>query len=165
MWSSEPTRRTVLAGLGLGLLSACQFRPVYGPGGTGALVSGRVVVDPPEGSEAFTLAQELERRLGPPTDPRYTLGFGLALNTERIVITSSQDTNRYNLVGRANWHLTDRASGERVASGQVDGFTAYSATGTTVATQAAELNAADRLMLILSDKIMADLLTNPQVGQ
>ncbi|MFV0244066.1 MAG: LPS assembly lipoprotein LptE [Qingshengfaniella sp.] len=158
-WSDpRPHRRQILAGLGLTLLAACQFRPVYGPGGTGSLLAGRVTVIPPKGSDAFTLAQHLEDRLGPPRDPRYTLTFQLRTETDRIAITASQDTNRFNLTGQADWRLTDSTTGAQLGTGQVQSFTAYSATGTTVATLTAEQDAADRLMRILSDKIMTELL-------
>ena len=68
------------------------------------------------------------------------------------------DIERYNLVGTADYVLLDKASGAIVASGQVQNFTGYSATGTTVATLAAQRDAADRLMIILADKIVSELL-------
>jgi LPS-assembly lipoprotein len=46
-----------------------------------------------------------------------------------------------------------------VTSGSVDNFTGYSATGTTVATLAAERDAQERLMTILADQIVTRLLT------
>ena len=42
-------------------------------------------------------------------------------------------------------------------SGNVDSFTGYSATGTTVATRAAERDAYERLMTILADQIVTRL--------
>ena len=44
-----------------------------------------------------------------------------------------------------------------VASGSVDNFTGYSATGSTVETLAAERDARERLMVILADLVTAQL--------
>jgi LPS-assembly lipoprotein len=44
-----------------------------------------------------------------------------------------------------------------VISGSVDNFTSYSATGTTVATLAAERDAQERLMIQLADQIFVRL--------
>ncbi|MBL3565900.1 hypothetical protein JMM59_12930, partial [Rhodovulum sulfidophilum] len=49
-------------------------------------------------------------------------------------------------------------SGSVVQSGEVDSFTAYSATGSTVATRTAERDAYRRLMVILADEMVTRLL-------
>ena len=44
-----------------------------------------------------------------------------------------------------------------LATGQVDNFTSYSASGTTVATLAAQRDAEARLMVILADQVINKL--------
>ncbi|HCQ58330.1 MAG TPA: hypothetical protein DIU10_10575, partial [Sulfitobacter sp.] len=53
--------------------------------------------------------------------------------------------------------LRVQLGGQIVTSGKVESFTGYSATGTTVATRAAELDAQERLMVILADLVVSRL--------
>ncbi|OSP55095.1 hypothetical protein BV911_09585 [Pseudoruegeria sp. SK021] len=142
-------------------LSACGFQPVYAPGGTGRALTGTVSVDSPDTSYAFSLAQQLEIIFGPPVTPRYRLAFRVTTRSDRVAITAEQDTNRYNLIGQANYTLTDLSSDKVLRSGNVDSFVGYSASGTTVATLAAERDGYERLMTILADKIGSELLSAP----
>ena len=75
-----------------------------------------------------------------------------------VGITTDNKITRYNLKGVVDYVLTDRATGTRVTGGRVQSFTAYSATGSTVAGLAAEEDAALRLMRILADQIVARLI-------
>jgi hypothetical protein len=43
----------------------------------------------------------------------------------------------------------------------VDGFNSFSAVGTSLAVRTAALDATDRLMVILADRVMADLVSTP----
>ncbi|MDZ4134280.1 MAG: hypothetical protein U1D06_01625, partial [Paracoccaceae bacterium] len=65
---------------------------------------------------------------------------------------------RFNLTGTVDWGLTDMVSGARLTGGRVQSFTSYSATGSTVAGLSAEEDASLRLMRILADKIVTQLL-------
>lgn len=165
LWSERNTlafgrRAAIFALLAVGA-TACGFTPVYGPDGGGRALINSVLVEQPKGSDEFTLAQELENRFGPSTTPTYSLTFKLETESDSISITQTQETNRYNTIGSAEYTLTNRASGAVVQSGEVDGFTSYSSTGTTVATAAAEQDSYDRLMVVLADKIVNELVTLP----
>ena len=83
----------------------------------------------------------------------------LETSEEGLAINSEGDTTRYNLVGRAGYALRDTQTGSIVTSGMVQNFTAYSATGSTVATLAAQRDAIERLMVILGDQIVVRLYT------
>ena len=165
MWSSRSrtaprTHSSVVAiGIAMLFLAGCEFTPVYAPGATGAALSGSVTVAPAEDELQFILVRELENRLGPAGSPRYSLTTALSTRSERVSITADQDTNRFNLVGRARWSLIEDGSGAEIATGRADAFSSYSATGTTVATEAAERDAYRRLMVILADKIIIDVTT------
>ena len=56
------------------------------------------------------------------------------------------------------WRLAQIGDGSEVASGSERSFTSYSATSTTVATSFAQRDARRRLMVILADRIVTDLL-------
>lgn len=146
-----------LAALGLG---ACGFTPVYAPGGAGAALRGQVLVQEPTTQPGYLLARQLETRLGRSSPAaRYALDMTLDVAEEGLAINSAGDITRYNLIGEAGFALRDTTTGSIVTSGDVRNFTAYSATGTTVATLAAERDAVERLMTILADQIVARLFT------
>ena len=113
------------------------------------------------GNYGFAMGQALQNRFGPPTDPYFRLSYTLSTRSERVAITTAQSTNRYNLIGRSNYQLVVLATGDVVTSGTVDGFSSYSATGSSVATRAASRDAYERLSVILSDKIVARLQATP----
>ena len=54
--------------------------------------------------------------------------------------------------------MTDAATGRQITSGTVEAFTSYAATGSTVATQAAEDDARARLAVLLADMIVTRML-------
>jgi LPS-assembly lipoprotein len=138
-------------------LAACGFTPVYAPGGVGAALRNRVLVDPPTDRDTFLLVQDLEQRLGRGTAAQYGLAVILALEIEGLAVTAAGDITRYNMVGKADYALRDLRDGAIISSGQVDNFTGYSSTGSTVETLAAERDARARLMTILADQITARL--------
>ena len=152
----RPSRRLVL--LAPLALVACGFTPAYGPGGSAGKLTGTVWVQDPTDKNAFDLVERLEERLGRPEDTRYDLAYTITTESVGVGITSDNKITRYNLKGVVDYTLTERASGTRVAGGRVQSFTAYSATGSTVAGLAAEEDAALRLMRILADQIVARLI-------
>jgi len=159
-WSRRQTLRGLgLAGLGLGVagLTGCGFAPVYAPGGPGGRLTNAVMIETNNGFYDYTLRQELQERLGPATRPEFHLKVGVTLDTDSVAVTKTQVIERYNVVGKATYSLTD-LDGNVVASGTDTNFTSYSATGTTIATQAGQDDAYRRLMVILADDIMNRLI-------
>ena len=149
-------RRRFLAVLPLAL-AACGFTPVYGPGGAGSALQDQVLVDEPSTEEGYLLTRHLETRLGRAGSPRYGLGLTIATVEDGLAINALGDITRYNLLGVVDYALRDTSGGAVVTSGRVENFTGYSATGSTVATLAAERDALERLMVILGDQIIARL--------
>ena len=139
-------------------LAACGFTPAYAPGGAATGLLGTIWVQDPTDRNGFDLVERLEERLGRPETIRYDLTFTIVTEAVGVGITTDNRITRFNLKGVIDYTLTDRASGVRVAGGRVQGFTAYSATGSTVAGLAAEEDAATRLMRLLADQIVARLI-------
>jgi LPS-assembly lipoprotein len=150
--------RRLLLGTGLALLAGCGFAPAYAPGGAGAALMGQVEVREPETRAGYLLTRELEGRLGRAPAARYELRPAISLVTEAIAIDRSNVASRFNMLGRVEYALIDRQTGLTVTTGAVDSFTAFSATGTPVATQAAERDAEVRLMTILADQLVTRLV-------
>ncbi len=152
-----PLRHYLLI-LPLMLIAACGFQPVYGPGGAGQALQNRVTVDAPDDRESYFLVREIETRLGRTTAPVFSLDLTIATSEDGLAIDQAGNTTRYNILGAADFTLRDLSSGQIATSGRVESFTGYSATGTTVATLAAQQDAQVRLMTILADQIVARLL-------
>jgi LPS-assembly lipoprotein len=104
------------------------------------------------------LTKQLEQRLGRASDPRFGLDVKISTSQETLNINATGDIERYNLLGIADYTLRDTQTGQITGSGTVNSFTGYSATGTTVSAQAAQQDAQKRLMVILADLIIANLI-------
>ncbi|MFK7939855.1 MAG: LPS assembly lipoprotein LptE [Roseovarius sp.] len=150
-------RRSFLV-LSAASLSACGFTPAYSPGGGGAGLQDAIEIDAPTTRPDYLLTRHLEDRLGRSTNPRYGLSYSIDLSEAPIAISANNVTTRYNVLGEITYALRDLQSGIVLSSGKVDSFTSYSTSGTTVATQASEKDAQERLMVILGDQIVTRLL-------
>lgn len=153
-YSITSRRAALLALLAVG---ACGFTPALAPGGGMLKLRNTVAVSAPDTIAGFAIRRRLIDRLGLTTAPIATL----SVNVEQALDVASQSqsgsTLRYNVVGAAGWQLT-AANGTVWGSGQVEGFTSYAATGSTVATQSAATDAVGRLMTILADKVVTQLM-------
>lgn len=149
-------RRIVL--LGLAALAGCGFTPVYGPEGDAKGLAGAIEIDAPRDAAGQALVAQLEDRLGIASAAEYRLAADVFLTENELGITPDQVITRYQLLGQARFVLYDLSTGTPVTSGTVSNFSSYSATGTPFATQTAQNDAQDRLMVILADEIVARLL-------
>lgn len=139
-------------------LAGCGFTPVYGPNGSGTALLGQTVVDAPTDNQTYLVVRELEDRLGRTSQGKYALSVGIVTEQRSIARTISGVTSRYDILATATFALRDLNTKEVLTSGKVENFTGYSTTGTTVDTLASEGDAQDRLAVILTDQIMAQLL-------
>lgn len=152
---SSPDRRAFLL---LPLLAACGFTPAYGPGGGAAALSGRVTTAEPSDKDAYDLVARLEERLGRAEAAAWRLDYAIKTDPLGVGITPEGAVTRYHLTGSVEWRLIRLSSGEAELTGREETFTAYSATGSTVAALAAEQDAGTRLMRILADRIVTRLI-------
>ena len=156
MWS--PDRRAVLLGLlAVSGLAACGLSPVYGPGGGGGKLFGKVRPRDPDTPLDFVFNRRLAERLGPEDAAVYDLDYRISAGVVAQAITPDEVTTRYSLNGTADFALTDR-TGRVLAQGRVSNFTSYSTTGTTIATLTAEGDARTRLAEMLADQVVTRLL-------
>lgn len=139
-------------------LAACGFTPAYAPGGGGMALQDSILAAEPRNKAAFDLVERFEERLGPSDSPRYGLDYTITQTPVGVGITTDNAITRYNLVGVVEWSLNDATTGARVTQGRAENFTSYSATGSTVAGLAAQEDASQRLMRILADQIVTQLL-------
>ncbi len=136
-------------------LSACGFTPIYSGESVFRQNTAFVSDDTVAG---FRLREQLEERLGRTDTPKYLVSTQISLNQRSAAITSDGDTSRFNVIGTATWTLRDAATNARIETGTVETFTSYSATSSTIATQATQDDAVERLSIILADMIVSRLL-------
>ncbi|WP_424988017.1 LPS assembly lipoprotein LptE [Microbulbifer sp. S227A] len=137
--------------------AACGFEPVYGPGGGGEALYGKVRVDAPEGVNTYYLVRRLEEQLGRSTAPVYRLSMVLEIGIQGQAITPSGSITNYSVTGTITYDLREIDGGRSVETGNVTNFTGYSATGNTAETLAAQRDARERLMVILADQVVRRL--------
>lgn len=152
---SLSSRRSVLLLLALG---ACGFTPALGTGGAARRLIGAVRTQEPTDRLGHELVGRIEERLGRPEVAQYDLRYTIQTATEGVAITGEGAITRYKLTGAVDWTLLRVGDAARMAGGREDSFTAYSATGSTVAGLAAKEDASRRLMIILADQIVARLM-------
>jgi LPS-assembly lipoprotein len=158
MWSSD-RRRFLTGAFGATALGACGFTPVYGPDGGGSALQGAVSLPDPKNAAGYHFNLRFEERLGRGgAGAPYTLGLQLQTDEQDMGSTSAGNTTRYRSIGRAFFTLVDTASGTTLLEGRTNAFTGYSTTGSTVATRAAQADAQRRLMVLLADQVIDDLL-------
>ena len=158
MSSDRPTllsRRASL--LGLLAFAGCGLTPIYGTGGQAQVLRNAVAFTSPNTVEGFRLRERLEERLGRASEPRFDLSVTMSKDAAPATITPEGDITRFNINGTAEWALSDK-TGQTLGTGTVSTFTGYSATGSTVATQTAANDAADRVAIALADLIAARLI-------
>lgn len=154
---SSCSRRFLLTALPAMALAGCGFSPAYGPGGAASGLQGAVLVDAPTGRPAYLLTRHIEERLGLGAPGRYGLGYAISLDEDAVAISADNVITRYNILGTVKYALRDLETKKVVLTGSVDSFVGYSASGSTVATQAARRDAEARLMRILGDRILTRL--------
>jgi LPS-assembly lipoprotein len=158
--------RRFLLGLSAAVaLAACGFTPVYGPDGTATELRGRVLIDEPSEEHSYMLVRDLEQILGQPNAPIYQLSYVLRTITQDQAVTEEGDITRYSIIGWVNYTLRKTGSKNIVASGKVNNFTGYSATGDAVETLASERDAYARLMNILADQLAIQLYSTFQIPE
>ncbi|RZW01875.1 MAG: hypothetical protein EX266_12750 [Rhodobacteraceae bacterium] len=153
---SSSNRRTLL--LGFTALAGCGFTPVYGPGGQAEGLRGRIDIAAPADEEGFALVERLEERLGLPAGADLGLTADIFMSEEAVGFLTDGTISRYNVTGRVDWRLTRLTDGTAILKGSERSFTTYAATSTTVATITARRDARRRLMVIIADRILQDIV-------
>lgn len=156
-----PRRRALALFAGLGLLAGCGFTPAYGPGGAGTKLQGQVSLPDPGDADQFALNARLEERLGPANAPAYALSYDLTLAATSQVTGFDKVVSRYALNGTVDYRLTEAATGQVVAEGQVSSFAAYDTGPNTVTGLTDAADARARLMGMLADQLVTRLLAAP----
>lgn len=155
---SSSDRRAFLKLLAAAPVAACGFTPAFAPGGPAAGLRNAVRPNDPGDKNGYDFVAEVESQLGRADDPRYGLAYAISSYTTGVAITTSWAITRYQLVGRVDYSLRDLATGKQLTQGNTNSFVSYSAAGTPVSTLTDEEAANTRLMTILADQVVAQLV-------
>lgn len=138
-------------------LAACGFSPAYGPSGPAQGLRGRIKADPPVTRNDFDFVAAFEDALGRSTDPAWRLDYQINVSVVNLAVTPEGSILRYNYIGSVDFQVRD-ATGTVVTQGSANSFTASAATRSTIAAAASTTDATTRLMQILSDLVITQLL-------
>lgn len=141
----------------LAVTAGCGFRPAFAPGGDATKLQNSVSLDDPNDRADYVLVRRFEERLGPASLARYGLSYSVAMTESGIAVSSENITTRYNVLGSITYALRDMETEKVLTSGKVEQFTSYSAEDTTISTQAAQQDAEERLILIMTDQMITRL--------
>lgn len=137
------------------VLAGCGLTPVMEP--RSQQLYKQVLVQAPVNRAEYELVRNLEAQLGTAESARFSLRYELKVTENNIVVSTAQEISRYSLIGELEYSLLD-SNGDTLSRQTAKSFTGYSATGTTVATQRAQRDAYDRLMVILAEQVSSALL-------
>ena len=154
---SSFNRRTLCLLL-LAPLAACNFQPVYGPGGAGNVIRDQIRVAAPSTRLEFELVARLEDRIG--TGNAYELSYEIQRGQRDLAIDEAETIERINLVGSLAYTVRSSATGQIVDQGEVSTFTAYATTESPVATESARRDAENRLAVALADQVVTRLIAS-----
>ncbi|EPX79592.1 LPS assembly lipoprotein LptE [Salipiger mucosus] len=160
MWS--PDRRRLLLTLAALPLAGCGFAPVYGTSGGGGALLDAVALAEPETTDEYVFNRRFEERLGRGLAGPYRLETTFETSRQGLGSLADGRTTRYRLLGEVAFVLREAGSERALIRGRTDAFTGYSATGSTVATESAERDAEERLMILLADQVIDRLLIDAE---
>jgi len=156
MWWSERSLRTAALGLTVAL-AACGFEPLYDPAGPAAAIAGRVEVAVVPGTPGYLMRERLVERLGPAAAPTHLLAIVLGFDQVGVAITEDDVTSRFDVVGVADWRLTEIGAETPALAEAARAVTGYSAPSSATTSSFAILSAREdaerRLAVLLADRI------------
>jgi LPS-assembly lipoprotein len=153
---NRPVRLALL--LLLAPLAACNFTPVYGPGGSGDVIRNQISVAEPATRLEFEVLSRLEDRIG--FGATYDLDYVIDIGQRDIAIDETETIERTNVLGSLAYTVRLAATGQTVDQGEVSSFTSYATTDSPVATAAARRDAENRLAVALADQLVTRLFAS-----
>ena len=149
----------VLLGLAVGGLAACGFAPLYGERGVASVSNEKlaaVQIDLIRDREGQMLRNQLLDRFQPAgaaPKPLYRLSVSLTIQRVGLAIRPDETGSRADLVMRADYTVSDMATGEPLFIGHGRSMSGYNVLDSEFATTSSEADAIRRAVLDLSEQI------------
>lgn len=150
-WSE---RRTVLAGLGVGILSLSGcLRPMLAADAPASALRGQIVLPDLSDRFGYYLHESLAERLGETKTPVFRLDVGRNMTEAGVAIARDNSATRINLLVEASWQLVRLSDGVPVLSDKLTLQSGYNATTSLYATRQTRRDIERRLARSLGGRI------------
>ena len=147
------------------LLNACGFEPAYISSNTGESITNTFDLMAPTDRGTYQFYHNLKGQISDNPEGRYALSYSISQNTTNAAIDADGKSHRSLLKGALDYKITRKTTGKTVTKNTIFGFTSYSALASSVASDASGRDATKRLMKILSDNLVHDLMLAAAKGK
>ncbi len=140
-------------------IAGCSFEPAWIAGNNKAKTFWRKIdLKEPKTSNEFRLNSYLASRIGEAEDAEFFLKYELFTETERTALSFDGKAYRIRINGEVKFSLIHNSGNVVLISSSVKDSLGYSDAILAVTDQASERDAYARLMVLLGDKIVDELL-------
>ena len=147
------------------LLGACGFEPVYAQSTSTNSVRNNFDLSAPTDRGTYQFYHNLKGQISDNPQAQYALSYTISQSATNSATDADGKSHRGVLKGSLAYRITRKINGETVKTGDVKGFTSYSALASSVASDAAGRDATKRLMKILSDNLVDELMMVAAKGE
>ena len=140
-------------------ISSCSFEPAWIAGNNKSkILWQKVDLIKPKTSNEFRLNRYLVSRVGDAKDVKFLLKYELFTDTKRTALSFDGKAYRIRIQGEVKFSLIHNSKNIILVSSSVKDSLGYSDAILAVTDQASERDAYARLMVLLGDKIVDELL-------
>jgi len=147
------------------LLGACGFEPVYAPSTSTNSVRNNFDLSAPTDRGTYQFYHNLKGQISDNPQAQYALSYTISQSATNAATDADGKSHRGVLKGSLAYRITRKINGETVKTGNVKGFTSYSELASSVTSDAAGCDATKRLMKILSDNLVDELMMVAAKGE
>ncbi len=146
------------------ILTACGFKPLHATSTSGVNLSDIQVVmaqiqDVQNREAGFYMQQRLLDRIGEKEKAKHIVTIVPSVSRRRLGVTSNDVASRYDINLRANYVLTDSASGKVLDKGSVSAVSTFGAPNDPYGLAAADTNGTQQGARELADRLIMKLAT------
>lgn len=133
-------------------ITACGFSPVFAPGSESSEYLSDITYEQPRNRLSYLLVRRMEERLGRNLQASKLLRYQFHIEEEGYKLAPG----RIQRVGKLSYQLLSKEDARVLLTGQVESFTGFTNSGTLI--DSYRRDADERLMIILADKLVTDLI-------
>ena len=147
------------------LLGACGFEPVYATSTSTNSVRNNFDLSAPTDRGTYQFYHNLRGQISDNPQAQYALSYTISQSATNAATDADGKSHRGVLKGSLAYRITRKINGQTVKTGNVKWLTSYSALASSVASDAAGRDATKRLMKILSDNLVDELMMVAAKGE
>ena len=147
------------------LLGACGFEPVYATSTSTNSVRNNFDLSAPTDRGTYEFYHNLKGQISDNPQAQYALSYTIFQSATNPATDADGKSQRGVLKGSLAYRITRKINGQTVKTGNVKWLTSYSALASSVASDAAGCDSTKRLMKILSDNLVDELMMVAAKGE